>query len=247
MEIVAGWHWALALGAAGFASGVHCIGMCGGIVSAATFSARRLIPIRASPASVAREWPRQLALNAGRITSYACAGAIAGALGSAGAYAAGALAAQSVLFVLANVMLVLIGLYLAGVTRLLAPLEALGRPVWRALQPLAGRLLSGVGLGRACAAGFVWGWLPCGLVYGALGAAVFAGNPAQGALGMLAFGVGTLPGLMLAGLAAGRLQALAARRAVRVGAGALVLGFGVLGLARADGLAETLRGALLCL
>ena len=247
---MSGAGWFLALGVGGLASGVHCIGMCGGIASA--FAARRVIPIRSAPNSapsfMAREWQRQLLLNAGRLTSYACAGAIAGTLGSAGAFAAEALQMQEILLVFANVMLILMGLYLAGAARVLAPLEALGRPVWRALQPLAGRLHSGDGgLARTYAAGFVWGWLPCGLVYGALGVTVFAGNPATGALGMLAFGLGTLPSLLLAGFAAGRLRRVAASRIARAGAGALVLGFGVVGLARADSLADALRGALLCL
>ncbi len=102
---------ALPLLVAGFASGVHCLGMCGGIVGA--FAARRGAPPGAARA-VTPEWPRQLAFNAGRIASYAAAGAIVGSLGGVGAWVAGALPAQTVLFVLANAMLVLVGLYLAG-------------------------------------------------------------------------------------------------------------------------------------
>ena len=66
----------LALFAAGLASGLHCAGMCGGI--SASFSLLQKEKI----------WKRQLAFNAGRITSYAAAGAAAGTLGSAAAYAA---------------------------------------------------------------------------------------------------------------------------------------------------------------
>ena len=150
---------ALPLLVAGFASGVHCLGMCGGIVGA--FAARRGAPLGAARA-VTPEWPRQLAFNAGRIASYAAAGAIVGSLGGAGAWVAGALPAQTVLFVLANAMLVLVGLYLAGTARALVRLEAIGAPLWRRLQPLAARLLPATTVPQSFAAGALWGWLPCG-------------------------------------------------------------------------------------
>ena len=141
----------------GLASGVHCVGMCGGIVTA--FSAPQpLLPAAAL-------WRRQLAFNAGRVSSYAVAGALAGLIGS-GAYAVAAAPAQAALYAAANLMLVLIGLYLAGLSGAAAWLERLGAPLWRRLQPLAVRLRP-----HSFAAGAVWGWLPCGLVYGALATA----------------------------------------------------------------------------
>jgi len=225
---------------AGLASGVHCVGMCGGIVAA--FSAQRVIPVRA-----AADWPRQLAFNAGRISSYAAAGAAAGALGGAAQLMAGALPAQTALYVLANAMLVLVGLYLAGAGGWLARLERLGVPLWRRLQPVAARALGARTLPQSYVAGLAWGWIPCGLVYGALAAAAFAGSPGAGAAAMLAFGLGTLPNLLAAGLAAARLRPWFARRGVRLAAGALVLGFGTFGLAQASGIAESVRRGLLCL
>ncbi len=228
---------------AGLASGVHCVGMCGGIVGA--FAARRVIPVR--EARNFREWPRQLAFNAGRIASYTAAGAAAGLAGGAAAYMSGALPLQTALYVLANGVLVLIGLYLAGVGGWLRSVERLGAPLWRRLQPLAARLLGARSLPQAFAAGAVWGWLPCGLVYGALTMAALAASPARGALAMLAFGLGTLPNLMAAGLAAARLRAWSANPRVRIAAGAVVLGFGAFGLAHAAGLAAAIRRGLLCL
>jgi sulfite exporter TauE/SafE len=231
------WAFPLAALVAGFASGVHCVGMCGGIVAA--FAARR--------GSARPEWPRQIAFNAGRIASYAAAGAAVGALGGVGVWMSGALPAQTALFVLANAMLVLMGLYLAGAGRMLVRLEAVGAPVWRALQPLAARVLPAETLPQSFAAGAVWGWLPCGLVYGALAGAAFAGSPGRGAIVMLAFGLGTLPNLLAAGLAAARVRAWASRPGVRVAAGAIVLASGLFGLAHASGLAEGIRRGLLCL
>lgn len=211
----------------GLASGVHCVGMCGGIVTA--FSApQRLLPAAAL-------WRRQLAFNAGRVSSYAVAGALAGLIGS-GAYAMAAAPAQAALYAAANLMLVLIGLYLAGLSGAAAWLERLGAPLWRRLQPLAVRLRP-----HSFAAGAVWGWLPCGLVYGVLATAAAAGSPASGAAAMASFGLGTVPWLLGAGAFALRL------RAWRAVVGSLVLAFGAWGLARASGLPEALRQTILCL
>jgi sulfite exporter TauE/SafE len=84
-------------------------------------------------------------------------------------------------------------------------------------------------------------------VYGALAAAALSGGAVRGALAMLAFGVGTLPWLLGAGIAAARLRGWAARPALRRTAGALVLGLGVVGLARSAELSAAVRAGLLCL
>jgi sulfite exporter TauE/SafE len=210
----------------GIASGVHCVGMCGGFVAA--FAGRRVIPIKNADS---HPFARLALFNAGRITSYSIAGAIAGALGGVLTSLAGA---QQALYVVANVLLIAIGLHLAGAARVLAPLEALGAPLWRRIAPLAAKAMNG----GAFAAGMFWGWLPCGLVYGALAAAAFAGSAPEGGLAMAAYGLGTLPWLMGAGLAFGWLQ----KKVVRAVAGTTVLAFGVYGLAHGS----DLRG-LLCL
>ena len=226
----------------GFASGVHCAGMCGGFVSA--FSAARIVRLCDARRDRAREWLGPLALSTGRVATYTLAGAIAGALGGA---VAQALPVQTALFVVANAMLVLAGLYVATAGRGLARLEALGAPVWRRLQPGAARLFGVRSLHATFAAGMLWGLLPCGLVYGALAVAALAGSPARGAATMLAFGLGTAPTLLAIGLAAGRVRAWTSRPAARLAAGALILGFGVYGLARAADVPEALRNGLFCL
>jgi sulfite exporter TauE/SafE len=210
----------LAMLALGLASGMHCIGMCGGIVGA--FSAVPLLP----KSELLR---MQVAFNVGRISSYAFAGALAGSLG-AGVYAAAALPAQTALYGVASLALLLLGIHLAFLRGPLAALEKIGLPLWRRVQPLAARLLPPRSLAQAYGAGLVWGLLPCGLVYAALSAALVAGSPAHGAAGMLAFGLGTLPWLLAAGLAAARLRAWASRPAVRGACGALLIGYGTWGL-----------------
>ena len=81
--------------------------------------------------------------------------------------------------------------------------------------------------------GLLWGWLPCGLVYSALVTALTSGSAWCGAALMLAFGAGTLPTLLLAGLLAGLLSPglneMLSRPVVRTVAGLVVLSFGVWG------------------
>jgi uncharacterized protein len=212
------------MAALGLASGVHCAGMCGGIVTAFSLVQRDKDRGR-SPI------PARLALfNAGRISSYALGGAIAGSIGALGWYASGG---QAALSVVASVVLGLVGMHLAGLRGPMRLLESCGVPLWRRIQPIAAHLTKKQGIAPAYAAGLAWGWLPCGLVYGALSAAAFAGSPEQGAAAMLAFGLGTAPWLLAAGVAAARLRAWMAKRPVRLAVGGTVLGFGVWGLAHA--------------
>jgi sulfite exporter TauE/SafE len=226
-----------AMFAAGLASGAHCIAMCGAIATAFDAGPRAVIPIRA--AAPGGGLARRLAFNAGRITTYAAAGALAAFAGAA-TYASGALPGQQALGIVTAVALLLMGLHMVGFTRALAPLERIGAPLWRRLSPLAARLLPARNGGQSYAAGLVWGFLPCAMVYAALGAAAFAGSAAQGALAMLAFGLGTLPFLLASGWLASR------ARAWRTAAGAVLLGSGGFGLVHAGALGEEIRRGLLC-
>lgn len=208
----------------GLLGGTHCIGMCGGIVGALSMGGGARVSLH-------------LAYNLGRIASYAGAGAIVGAIGGTGLALAGQLPVRIGFFVAANLMLVALGLYLMGVTRVLAFTERLGQVLWRRLQPLSRRFLPARTVAQALPLGLVWGWLPCGLVYSALVTALTSGSAWRGAGMMLAFGAGTLPNLLLAGLLAGRLNAFVTKPVVRVFAGTLILAFGVRGLYQAFGLA----------
>jgi len=219
----------------GLLGGVHCAGMCGGIVTALS-------------GQVARgRWSLHLGYNAGRIASYTVAGALAGTAGSLGLLLDGMLPIQLALYVLANLMLIALGLYLAGVSRVAASLERIGLALWRRIEPLTRSLLPANTVPRALGLGLLWGWLPCGLVYGILLTALVTGDALNGAAIMAAFGLGTLPNLLLAGLALRRLTAVRRARWVRVLSGSLVLGFGVYGLAHAATLSQHIRGGLICI
>jgi sulfite exporter TauE/SafE len=128
-------------------------------------------------------------------------------------------------------MLVAMGIYLLGLTQSLAWIERSGQAVWRRIQPLTARFLPVRGVAQALPLGLLWGWLPCGLVYSALTTALAGGSAAKGALLMGAFGLGTLPNLLLAGLLLMRFRRFAQARATRIVSGLLVLGYGLYGLA----------------
>jgi len=219
----------------GLLGGVHCIGMCGGIVGALTVQAPR----------PGRAWDLHLSYNAGRIASYSAAGAVMGMIGGAGLMFNQVLPVQVLLYVLANLVLISLGLYLAGLGNQLTRLEALGARLWRRVQPYSTRFLPADTAAKAFILGTLWGWLPCGLVYSLLATALLSGGAGSGAAVMLAFGLGTLPNLMLAGMLFKRLRDFTSDRRVRLAAGALVAGFGVAGLARAANLGEHIRQGLL--
>ncbi len=218
----------------GLLGGVHCMAMCGGVVAA--------LGMR-SPGQAARGNGvlRQLGYNGGRLATYAGLGAVAGAIGALGLRAPGARPVQIALLVAANVVVVLLGLSVAGLARAARFLERAGGLVWRGVRRLGGRIAPADSAAGAVAAGVVWGFLPCGLVYGVLATAVAAGSAARGALVMAAFGAGTLPNLLAAGLAAETLRRFARGRRVRMAAGAAIVLIGLIGLARLPHLAEHLR------
>ena len=215
----------------GLLGGAHCASMCGGLVSAISF---RGVAIEVQEARPASRPSFHLAYNAGRIGSYALAGALAGTLGAVGGHLLDdLLPIRTLLYVLASVMLLVQGLYLAGVWRGLAVVERAGGRLWAHVQPWSQRFLPVDSAGKALAVGALWGWLPCGMVYSVLAIALATANPLTGAITMLAFGLGTLPNLLAMGLATARMRPLFKDARFRFAAGALVMVFGVIGLVRA--------------
>jgi sulfite exporter TauE/SafE len=206
----------------GLLGGVHCIGMCGGIVGALTFG---LTPERRSKLSAVM--PFLLAYNLGRVASYILAGAIMGALGMLLAQLMPVYYAQRVLLGLAGLFMILLGLYLSGWWMLLNRVEQAGSLLWQRLEPISRRLLPIRTPGQALLVGLIWGWIPCGLVYSMLVNAVSAGSALKGAALMAAFALGTLPNLLLMGTLAGAAAHLARSSTARWIAGVMVMLFGV--------------------
>ncbi len=226
---------ALAALLAGLLGGVHCAGMCGGIAASLGAAARG--PTLA----------RQLAFNGGRVASYCVAGAAVGAMGGGLLYAGPLLAAQTAMFVVANALVLLLGLYVGGWGRGVMRLEAAGGAIWRRLEPLRRHFYPIDSTAKAFGAGTVWGWVPCGLVYSMLALALASGGALDGAFVMAAFGLGTLPNLLAAGLAAQGVLALRRRAWIRQSAGALIIALAIVGFARIPGLPEAVRAGWLCI
>ncbi|MDY7117611.1 sulfite exporter TauE/SafE family protein [Halomonas sp. SSL-5] len=200
----------------GLLGGAHCIGMCGGIMSALSFA---VPPSMRSPVRLSG---LLLGYNLGRIASYMVAGALAAALGTLLSLTA---PARLILQGLAALMLILMALYIADWWKGLLRVEAVGRRLWRHLEPIGRRLMPVVRIPQAVALGAVWGWLPCGLVYSMLAWSLAMADPLQGALLMGAFGLGTLPALLATGLAARQLAGLIRHRATRSIAALSIIAF----------------------
>jgi len=206
-------------------STVHCLGMCGGIAGALTLSLQP--DIRSSRA---RMLPFVSAYNLGRISSYVAAGAIGGGLGGALFDLISPHYGRQALQYLAAAMMIAIGLYLAGWFPRFAVLERLGAPLWRRLEPLGRRFLPVRSPLQAYMFGLVWGWLPCGLVYSSLIWTTTSGSALNGALFMLAFGAGTLPAVMTAGVVTGWVTRVSRAPYARTVAGTVIILMGLASL-----------------
>lgn len=206
----------------GLFSTIHCVGMCGGIIGALSLSL---------PLEIRSNKPSMLMFittyNIGRILSYSFAGLVAGAIGTGVLASAGFDQGHAILRAIGVAMMVAIGLYLAGWLPQLAIVEKLGVPVWRKLEPVGRKLLPVATLPKALAYGLIWGWLPCGLVYFVLLWALTAGNALQGALTMLAFGLGTLPTLLATGFMTSWLTRFARSPTARQVVGLLIIAMAI--------------------
>ncbi len=206
----------------GLLGGVHCIGMCGGIVGALSFATGQ-----SQNLSLVTQFSRLFAYNSGRIFSYTLAGGLMGGVGWLLSAWSGIQSAQLVLQLLAALFMLMMGLYISGWWMGLTRLEKVGAYLWRYIQPVAQKLMPVRSSSTAFFLGILWGWLPCGLVYSVLVWSISAGSFQQGALLMLVFGLGTLPNLLAMGLFANQLRQFVQHQGVRQLAGLLVIAFGV--------------------
>ncbi len=206
---------------AGLIGSAHCFGMCGGIAGAMGMAAAQ------NGVRGGRLGLQATLYNVGRITSYVVAGVIVGLLGSALGDMIDLPSWSLWLRGITGLVLVLLGLQIAFGWRLLTFLERGGARLWRRLSPLAGRLLGKRGAINALGLGMLWGWLPCGLSYSMLLIAATTGTAVGGGAIMLAFGLGTLPSMIGASYAGGRIGGLPGGRRTRVIAGLLIALMGI--------------------
>lgn len=207
----------------GLLGSVHCLVMCGGVAAGLT-AASGAAPGRAT-------WQAAFQLNLGRVLGYALAGLLVAGLGAGVVRAIDIDAVTVSLRLMLGLVLILAGLRLFDRRGRLKSL--FGRPgqrLWQHMQPLTRRLLPASSAPRRLALGALWGWLPCGLSWTLLIAALFTADAVDGALTMLAFGLGTLPAMLPATWGSARLArrlSTGPRRAALAGlvifAGALTL------------------------
>ncbi|MBK8210950.1 MAG: sulfite exporter TauE/SafE family protein [Rhodospirillales bacterium] len=184
----------------------HCVGMCGPFVLAQTVSR-----LEDRPAAQMHEWHRLagaalVPYHLGRATTYAALGAAAAAL------AAGMIHVTGLRWLSAALLVLAASFFFGYAVRQVSGRWAVRLPVrlpgdtgdsgWsnrvRSLvRPLFARPIGW----RGYLIGVALGFLPCGLLYGALAAAAASGRPLAGALAMLAFTFGTVPSLVAVGFA----------------------------------------------
>ncbi len=167
----------------------HCIGMCGGLANSITF---------VSPPSNTSKRTQMFAIvgyHSGRIFSYAIMGALFGGAFSTLILLSPYQTSLLLLRLMAALMMVFMGLYLAGWGASLLKIEKFGKRWWQWISPWQKNIQHFPMVSRGFFMGMIWGWLPCGLVYSALSWAAVSGQAIDGALTMLMFGLGTLPAL----------------------------------------------------
>ncbi|RZV22395.1 sulfite exporter TauE/SafE family protein [Vibrio alginolyticus] len=195
----------------------HCMGMCGGIASLLTMcsSAKNkttpLIP---------------LFYNLGRLISYTLIGALVGGAISGLSELSGLTHSLAWLRLIAALFMILVALYIAKWWQGLLLIEKLGQYIWRFISPAGKNLLPLKHPLHALPFGFIWGWLPCGLVYSALTWSAVSGSAMNGGLIMLAFGLGTLPAMLIIGYGANHFQKLQKSLIFRNISALILIGYG---------------------
>ena len=164
----------------GLAGGPHCVAMCG----AACGSITRI----GSAGSTRSVWSFQL----GRLAGYALAGAVAGAAVQTFSWLTLQTVALRPVWTLFHLAVLAWGLVLLTQARQPMWVGAAGRVAWTRIRPLASAR------GGVFAAGALWAFMPCGLLYSALLVASLSGGPVQGALAMGLFAVGSGVSLLVA-------------------------------------------------
>lgn len=176
----------------GFLGSPHCLGMCGGIVAAFGLSMQAQSPTKKALLMAG--------YHLGRLGSYLILGLLAATLGKhifAPLMGNGHIPKYFLGGALVFAALLMLGL------PALSRLEKAGLGLWNALAPIRAKVLPMNSLPKSLAAGLLWGFLPCGLVYGALGVALSLSadqNIGLAAAGfMVFFWLGTLPMLLATG------------------------------------------------
>lgn len=207
----------------GFWGSLHCVGMCGGIVGVLNQSI-----VNKDQLSRKRKLFIWSAYHGGRIISYSIAGGLAALLGSSLFSIINPDYAHKIGMILSGLFMIAFGLYLSGWWMGLMILEKKGDFIWQRLKPFSKKFLPVEHVYQAFVLGGLWGWLPCGLVYASLVWMFTVPSVTDGIIYMAAFGVGTLPMLILMSTAAAKISKIVKKSWVRKTAGVCIIIFGVL-------------------
>ncbi len=215
----------LAALAMGFFGSPHCLGMCGGIVTAFGLSMQNLSPAK-------RQW-FILCYHIGRLGSYLILGLIAAWIGKQ--LFSDIFVSKPFTRYLLSGMLIFVGLMMLGLP-ILNSLERLGLGLWHKMAPVRAKVLPIDSTAKALGAGLLWGFLPCGMVYGALAMAIGIGAsdalPLSATVGFITlFWAGTLPMLLMTGTVLSAMQRFISKNKIRALSGILMIVFGLANLA----------------
>jgi len=198
----------------------HCLGMCSGIASAITFS------VKEQPSKLSA-WSSLCLYNFGRISSYALAGAFFAGSSAALMVFIGGKETLIYLRLIAAMLMLLLALYISQIYLGLLKVEQAGQFIWKFIKPAARLFLPLKHPLLAFPLGFLWGWLPCGLVYSTLSWAASSGTGGNGFAIMLGFGLGTLPAMLCVGSLSQQLKYYLNHHYFRYGSGLLLSIFAV--------------------
>jgi sulfite exporter TauE/SafE len=182
----------------GLVGSMHCVGMCGAIVLA--YSTQGIKGNGRPPHRLLSHF----SYNAGRVLSYALAGAVLGFLGH------GLAAIQGVGYwfsLISGILLIILGLLLTRVVPGFAFLTELSLTqktsnlFFKMYRASFGVLVTSPGLEAKFYIGFLTPLLPCGLLYSMFVKAASTGSGIAGAMTMLSFGLGIVPALVIVGMA----------------------------------------------
>ena len=183
----------------------HCMGMCGGIAGL----------MNLGQTSLKSSWLNPLFYNLGRIASYSLIGALIGGSLSTIIQFSGINNSLAWLRVMSSLFMIILALYIGQWWQGLLHIEKIGQYIWKYISPIGQKLLPIKHPIYAIPFGFIWGWLPCGMVYSMLTWSAAAGSAEQGALVMLFFGLGTLPLMLAVGVSTGKLKVWIRRLFIR--------------------------------
>lgn len=198
----------------GLGGSLHCVGMCGTIVTAFSFATKEKSFLQTTLTT--------LHYNLGRVLTYCLLGVLAGFVSTLG----DTLGFLNVLRTFAAILLIATGVYLLGWWNGILFLEKIGARVWQKIQPLSKKLNPSRSRLQATFSGMLWGLLPCGLVYSAIAIASAQGGISSGVLFMLAFGFGTLGPLMMMGIGFTRVSQWLRRPFVKITLASFMIAMG---------------------